>query len=112
MRSCKVNETKRNRTVIRKLTLLKGKDRAVGGLNQAACYEDVCGSGGTAPLFLTKALDGGESLVSSPYRFTVGGDMSRRLGGAQSRSGRRGEENVFLPLPEIRSRFFGCPTRS
>jgi hypothetical protein len=39
-------------------------------INQALCHEDVCGSGGTAPPFLTLALDGGEWSASRPCRFT------------------------------------------
>jgi hypothetical protein len=28
--------------------------------NKALCHEDVCGSGGITPQFVTSALDGGE----------------------------------------------------
>jgi len=45
------------------------------------------GSGGTAPLILASALDGGEWSASSPWY-----PLGRRLNGLQSRSGRGGEE--------------------
>jgi hypothetical protein len=41
-------------------------------LNWAPRYEDVWGSGGTAPPFLTSALDGGEWPASRPGSFTTG----------------------------------------
>jgi hypothetical protein len=50
-------------------------------------------------IFLTSALDGGEWSASLPGRFTPGKEprypLDRRLGGPQSRSGRRGEETIF-----------------
>jgi hypothetical protein len=36
------------------------------------CHEDICGSGGIAPPFLTSALDWGERSAWSPCRFTPG----------------------------------------
>jgi hypothetical protein len=37
-------------------------------INKALCHEDIWGSGGIAPPFLTSALDGGEWSASRPYR--------------------------------------------
>jgi hypothetical protein len=50
---------------------------------------------------LISALVGGEWSASFPGRFTPGGKcprylLDRRLGGPQSRSGRGGEETIFL----------------
>jgi hypothetical protein len=45
-------------------------------------------------IFLTSAVVGGEWSASPPGRFTLG---DRRLGGPQSRSGRRGEEKILDP---------------
>jgi hypothetical protein len=41
-------------------------------INSALCHEDIWGSGGIAPPFLTSALDGGEWSASRPCRFTPG----------------------------------------
>jgi hypothetical protein len=41
-------------------------------INQALLIEDVWGSVGTAPPFLTSALDGDEQLVSRDLRFISG----------------------------------------
>jgi hypothetical protein len=65
------------------------------------------GSGGTAPPFLTSALDGGERSASGPRRFTPGGKppypLDKGLGGPQSRSERYGEKkNLALPGIEPR----------
>jgi hypothetical protein len=51
--------------------LLNGKDKV------AICHEDVWGSGGIAPPFLTSLLDVGEWSASRPDRFThwMGGWM-------------------------------------
>jgi hypothetical protein len=38
----------------------------------ALCYEDIWGSGGITPLFLTSVLDGGEWSASHACRFTPG----------------------------------------
>jgi hypothetical protein len=50
-------------------------------------------------IFLTSALAGGEWSASRPCHFTSGESpwypLGRRLGGAQSRSGRRGEEKIL-----------------
>jgi hypothetical protein len=74
-------------------------------LNGVPSHEDVLGSGGIAPVFLTSALDGG--MVRITHRslcFQVKSTwypLNRRLGGPQSRSGRGDEEkNSQLP-PEI-----------
>jgi hypothetical protein len=53
-------------------------------------------------IFLTSALIGGEWLALRPGRFTPRGKspqypLHRRLGGQQSRSGRRGEEKILYP---------------
>jgi hypothetical protein len=61
------------------------------GLNSlSTCHEDIWGSGGIAPPFLTSALDGGEWSTSHPCCFTpgetalgthcVGGWVGRRAG--------------------------------
>jgi hypothetical protein len=65
------------------------------------------GCGCTDPLSLTSALAGGEWSASRPSPFTTKKELARRLGGPQSRSGRRGEEEVIDPT-EIRTR----PARS
>jgi hypothetical protein len=39
-------------------------------INYALCNENIWGSGGIAPPFLTSALDAGELSVSRPCRFT------------------------------------------
>jgi hypothetical protein len=58
-------------------------------ISSALCHEDVWGSGGTAPPFLTSAVDGGERSASCPgCRYT----LDRRLGGLQSPSERCGEK--------------------
>jgi hypothetical protein len=41
-------------------------------INYVLHHEDVWANRGTAPTFLTSALDGGDSLVSRPSRFTPG----------------------------------------
>jgi hypothetical protein len=41
-------------------------------INEAARHEDVWGSVGIDPPFLTSALDGGEWKTSRPFRFTAG----------------------------------------
>jgi hypothetical protein len=51
-------------------------------------------------MFLTSALAGGVVTDSRPGRFTPRGKntrylLDRRLGGPQSRSGRRGEEKIL-----------------
>jgi hypothetical protein len=59
--------------------------------------------GGTAPLFLTLALDKGEWSATRPCCFTPQGKspgypLDRWLGGPQSQSGRCGDEkNLALP---------------
>jgi hypothetical protein len=67
------------------------------------------GSGGTASLFLTSALDGGESgQLHVPTALSQGKSprypLDRKLGGLQSRSGRCGVEKNPLLLPEIEPR--------
>jgi hypothetical protein len=52
--------------------------------SRALCHEDIWGSGGRAPNFLTTALDGGEWSASRPCRFThgahwIGGWVSPRV---------------------------------
>jgi hypothetical protein len=69
--------------------------------NQALRHEDIWESEGMAPPFLISGLDGGEWLASSPGRFTRGKNhrypLDRRMGGPQSRSGRRGEQKILAP---------------
>jgi hypothetical protein len=54
-------------------------------------------------IFLTSALVGGEWSTSRPGRFIPGEEspgihpLDRRLGGSQSRSGRRGKEKILGP---------------
>jgi hypothetical protein len=50
----------------------KGKSRVVPVSNQAPRHEDVGGSGGMPPAFLTSALDGGEWPTSRTGLFTSG----------------------------------------
>jgi hypothetical protein len=74
-------------------------------INEALCNEDIWGSGGIAPPFLTSVLDGGEWSTSRHRRFTPGEIISRhlldrRLGGSQNRSGRCDEEKN-LSMPEL-----------
>jgi hypothetical protein len=40
-------------------------------INQALCHQDIWGSGGIAPPFLTSSLDGGVWSASRPGRFTL-----------------------------------------
>jgi hypothetical protein len=47
---------------------------------QAPCREDVRGSGGMAPTFLTSALDGGEWSASRLCCFTTGETALRTYG--------------------------------
>jgi hypothetical protein len=62
-------------------------------------------------IFLTSALVGGEWSASRPGRFTLGYPLDRRLGGPQSRSGRRGEEKILDPT-RLEDRPLGRPARS
>jgi hypothetical protein len=63
--------------------------------------------------FLTSALVGGRWSASRPGRFTPGYPFDRRLGGPQSRSGRRGKEKAFDPtLPGLELRPLGRPARN
>jgi hypothetical protein len=61
---------------------------------------------GTVRPFLTSALDGDGLSASLPGRFIPGEraplyPFDKRLCGHQSRSGRGGEENNFLPYREL-----------
>jgi hypothetical protein len=60
------------------------------------------GSGGTAPLILTSALDGGEWSTSIPGRFSPGKELryqlNRRLAGSQNQDESLGEEKTLLPV--------------
>jgi hypothetical protein len=62
-------------------------------------------------IFLTSALVGGEWSVSRSCRVTPG---DKRLGGPQSRSGRRGEDQNLDPNPDpsvvqpVVSRYIDC----
>jgi hypothetical protein len=52
-----------------------GKEKVklpLGVINEALYYEDIWGSGGIAPPFLTLALDGGEWSSLCPGHFTSG----------------------------------------
>jgi hypothetical protein len=82
-------------------TVHKGK--VVPVLKQlSTAIREHMGSGGIAPPFLTSTLDGGEWSASRPGSFirrekAARYPLDRRLGGPQSRSGRRGEEKSFDP---------------
>jgi hypothetical protein len=75
--------------------------------NRAPRHEGVFGEWRFSPTHsLTSALDGGEWSDSRPDRFTPQAKspwcpFDRRLGGPQSRSGRRGEEKKSQPPPGI-----------
>jgi hypothetical protein len=60
---------------------MKGRYKA----KVVARHEDIWGSRGIAPPFLTSALDGDDQSASRPYRFTpgthwMGGWLSPRVG--------------------------------
>jgi hypothetical protein len=61
-------------------------------INQVLCREDICGSGGIAPTFLTSALDGVVSF--KPQQFYPPYPFDKRLGGPRSRSERCGVEKI------------------
>jgi hypothetical protein len=61
-------------------------------INQVPFHEDVWGSGGITPPFLTSVLEGGELSAS----------LDRALGGPQRRYRRCGERNLALSLIEPR----------
>jgi hypothetical protein len=70
-------------------------------INYALCHEDILGSGGIAPSFLTSSLDGGEWSDSRPMSLYPGRKRGRypwdrSQGGPQSRSGRHGKEKINL----------------
>jgi hypothetical protein len=74
--------------------------------NQDHHHEDMWGSGGIAPPFLTSALHGAEWSTSRPGPSILEEKsprypLDRRLGGPQSRSGRCGVDKNTLPLPGI-----------
>jgi hypothetical protein len=61
------------------LEILKAKVKfSLRLIKEAPCHEDVWGSGGVAPPFLTLALDGNEWSASRPGRFNA----RRRVPGA------------------------------
>jgi len=66
------------------------------------------GSGGTAPLILTSALDGGEWSTSRPGRFSPGKELQyqlyRRLARSQNQEESLGEEKNLLPVPGFEPR--------
>jgi hypothetical protein len=74
-------------------------------INQALWHEDIRGSGGITPPFLTSAL-----VVSfTPQALCRRGNchrypLGRRLGGPQSRSGSYGVKKNFFSLPGIEPR--------
>jgi hypothetical protein len=74
-------------------------------INQAPRHDDVPGSGGIAPSFLTSALDGDEWAASRPGRFIRGENprhpLYRRLGGTKSQYGRCGVKKNLLFLSGI-----------
>jgi hypothetical protein len=79
--------------------------------------EDVWGSGGIVPPFLTSALDGGEWPALLPCRFTLRGKTPRFLVGRmldepQGQSGRYGEEKSLFPLTRMEPQLLGTPPRS
>jgi hypothetical protein len=77
-------------------------------IDKALCYEDTCGSGGTAPPFLISATDKGEWSASLPGRFTSGETVldAYRIGGwVGPSSGLEVEEKrKTLPLPGFEPR--------
>jgi hypothetical protein len=75
---------------------------------KVVCHEDIWGSGGIAPSFLSSTLDGGEWSASCPVCFTareraLGTHWIGGLGGPQSRSGDCGEEKIYT-VPGIEPR--------
>jgi hypothetical protein len=77
-------------------------------INYAQCHEDILGSGGITPPFLTSALVGKEWSASRLVALVPRGKspsprcpLDRGLGGPQSRSGRCSEQKNFLSLSEI-----------
>jgi len=58
--------------IVERIQLHKGKGKVVPVLNYAPRHEDVWGSGGTAPWFLTSALHGGEWSASRAKHSTSG----------------------------------------
>lgn len=87
------------------------------GLNYAPLYENVYGSGDTAPSLLASTLDGGRWSTSRSSRFIPGerGPGIHWLRGCIGlRAGLEFTEKRknLLPLPEIESRLFGCPAYS
>jgi hypothetical protein len=84
-------------------------------INEAPRHEDVWGSGGLAPPFLTLGLDGGEKSALHPGRVTPPPlreenryKLDKMLSGPQSQSERCGEEKTLLLLPGIEPRL-SCP---
>jgi hypothetical protein len=77
--------------------MLKVKGKVVPMLNWLSMsHEDIWGSGGIAPPFLTSAQDAGEWWASRPGKIPPY-PLARRLNGPQSRSGRCGENKTPLP---------------
>jgi hypothetical protein len=82
--------------------LHKSKKLSLCLISYALCDEDVWGSEGIAPPFLTSALDGSGEL-HTPAALPLGEEppqypLNKRLSGPQSRSGRCGEQkNHALP---------------
>jgi hypothetical protein len=73
--------------------------------NYALCHEDMWGSGGIAPPFLTSELDGGELSASSPgeraprYRLDRSRDSSAGIAtgyGLDGRGSIHGRDKIFL----------------
>jgi hypothetical protein len=71
-------------------------------VTRALCHDDIWGSGGIAPPFLTSTLDGGEWSASRPEK-SPQYSLDRRLGGPHTRSGRSGKSS---PL-KVNRRFRG-----
>jgi hypothetical protein len=93
--SYSLGETAFHRTLFKKM---KWKQSCL-----CACYEDILGSSGMAPLFLKASSRWRWGAASSPGRFTPGErvvryPLNKRLGRYQNRSGRFGEGKLsFVP---------------
>jgi hypothetical protein len=64
------------------LTITHTKDKVVPVFNYESCNEDIRGSAGIAPPFLSSALHGGEWSVSRPECFTPWKSWYPLIGGS------------------------------
>jgi hypothetical protein len=72
-------------------------------------HENICGSGGIAPAFLTSVLDEGEWSASPQQGKSPLYPLDKRLGGLQSQSGPWGVQASLAPACNLTS---GCPAPS